>query len=133
MLAGVLALGIGVFALAGDRTPAGFVRDPGPSARHITARQAPQTLPLTDPQILDLLQRPADLGTIGDPQGCLVSLGYPTGTSILGAAPVSIGNRRVILLVVPAPKPSSVIAVVVGPDCPTAGTGVLAQTELARP
>lgn len=132
-LAAVLALFIGLFALStGDDATA-----PGPagtgetSARHLTAR--PSTMPLTEPQILRLLQRPPDLGPLDDPQPCLTSLDQPPGTRILGATPVSLGPRAAVLLVLPAPDPSSVIAVVVAPDCPADGTGVLARTVLARP
>lgn len=90
-------------------------------------------MPLTDPQILQLLQRPPDLGPLVDPQPCLNSLDHPTETRILGAAPVSLGTRPAVLLVLPAPDPSSVIAVVVAPDCPATGSGAPVRTVLARP
>lgn len=130
LLAAVLALGIGVFALAGGATDTEFSRDAGPSARHITARP---TLPVDDAQILRLLDRPPDLGTLTEPQRCLSHLGLPADTPILGAQPVLLGERPATVLVLPGGEPSSVEAVVVAPDCPAAGTGVLARTELARP
>lgn len=132
-LAAVLALGIGLVALSGgdEATDPAFARTPGTSARHLTARSP--AMPLTDPQILELLRNPPDLGPLSDPQSCLDSLDHPAETRILGAAPVTLGTRAAVLLVLPAPDPSSVIAVVVAPDCPATGTGVLARTELARP
>jgi hypothetical protein len=129
LLAIVLAVGIAVFSRFGGADVDRGTRDPAPSARHITARP---TVPLTDPQILELLQRPSDLGALDDPQGCLDALGYPAGTPVLGAQPLKLGERPAILLVLPAPHPSSVVAVAVGTDCPAGGTGVLARTELAR-
>lgn len=132
-LAAVLALGIGLVALSGGEgaTDPGFARTPGTSARHLTARSS--AMPLTGPQILELLRRPPDLGPLTDPRSCLNGLGHPAGMRILGAAPVSLGTRAAVLLVLPAPDPSSVVAVVVAPDCPAAGAGVLARTELPRP
>jgi hypothetical protein len=131
-LAAVIAVGVGLFALSGDEeTDPGFTRAPGTSARHLTARTS--TMPLTDAQILELLLRRPDVGPLRDPQACLNSLDQPAGTPILGAAPVTLGTRPAVLLVLPAVAPSAVLAVVVAPDCPTAGTGVLARTELSRP
>jgi hypothetical protein len=132
-LAAVLALGIGLFVLpdGDDTSEPGGARAPGTSARHLTARSS--AMPLTDAQILALLQRPPDLGPLVDPQHCLKSLDHGAGARILGAAPVALGTRAAVLLVLPATDPSSVVAVVVAPDCPSAGTGVLARTELARP
>ncbi|WP_149446542.1 hypothetical protein [Mycolicibacterium sp. P9-22] len=132
-LAAVLALGIGLFTLStgDDTTSPGPVGPPETSARHLTAR--PSAMPLSNPQILQLLQRPPDLGPLDYPKPCLNSLDQPAGTRILGATPVSLGARAAVLLVLPAPDPSSLIAVVVAPDCPAGGTGVLARTVLARP
>lgn len=130
VLAGVLGVGVGVVALratehADDHH---FSQPAGPSARHITARRTP--MPLTDTQILELLGRPADLGPLADPQACLNGLG---AAQVMGAAPVTLNGGPAVLLVLPAAEPRSVIAVVVAPDCPTAGSGALARTELARP
>lgn len=132
-LAAVLALGIRFFALPGGEDPAapGVDRAPATSARHLTAR--PSAMPLTDAQILQLLQRPPELGPLHDPQPCLNSLDPAVGTRILGATPVALDTRAAVLLVLPAPDPSSVLAVVVAPDCPAGDTGVLARTELPRP
>lgn len=132
-LAGVLALGLGGAALSCDDRTDGdhFRRASGPSARHITAR--PAAVPLTDAQILELLERPPDLGPLTDPRACLNGLGQPGGTRILGAAPVTLGAEPAVLLVLPAAEPTSVIAVLVAPDCPASGTGALARTELPRP
>lgn len=132
-LAAVLGLGIGLYAVSGgdDATDPGTARAPETSARHLTARSP--AMPLTDPQILALLRLPPDLGPLVDPQACLNSLNDLAETRILGAAPVSLSARPAVLLVLPAQDPSAVIAVVVAPDCPAAGTGALARTELARP
>lgn len=132
-LAAVLGLGIGLYAVSDgdDATDPGTARVPETSARHLTARSP--SMPLTDPQILALLRRPPDLGPLVNPQACLNSLNDLPETRILGAAPVSLSARPAVLLVLPALDPSAVIAVVVASDCPAAGTGALARTELARP
>lgn len=129
VLAAVLALGFGVFALADDGPDERPMREPGPTARHLTATRAPAQMPLTDTQIIALLSRPAELAALGDPQRCLRNLDYPADTPILGAAPTTLTGGPAVLLVLPGPEPASVTAVVVAPDCPAA----LARTVLARP
>lgn len=126
----MLAAGLGAVALSSDDPSDGdaFRRASGPSAKHITVR--PPALPMTDAQILALLGRPPDLGPLADPQACLNALG---AARILGAAPAAQAGRPAVLLVLPAAEPSSVVAVLVAPDCPASGTGGLARTELPRP
>lgn len=129
-LAGVLGLGLGGAALSSDDQPddAGFSRANGTSARHITAR--PARLPMTDAQIVALLERPPDVGPLADPRACLDALG---ASRILGAAPVSQAGPPAVLLVLPGADPSSLVAVVVAPDCPASGSAPLSRTVLARP
>ncbi|WP_395309272.1 hypothetical protein V4U86_28980 [Mycobacterium sp. AMU20-3851] len=129
IIAAVLAVGLGLFAMIGADADRPVSRDPGPTARHITVQRAPATVPLGDVGVLELLDQPASLGGLADPQGCLQAVGLPADTPILGARPVSTG----VLLVLPAPEPSSVIALVVAPQCPAAGAGELARTRVARP
>ncbi len=129
IVAAVFAVGLSVFAMLGGDTDREYHRDRGPTARHITVQRDPGVVPLTAPQILDLLAQPAALGALADPQRCLQSAGFAADTPILGARPVSTG----VLLVLPGAEPSTVVALVVAPDCPAPGAGVLARTQVPRP
>jgi hypothetical protein len=136
LVVGVLALGIGVFALArGGTGPAEPKPDLaiGPTAEHITVHRSPARMPLSVLQIHQLLDRPADLGALTDVQHCLGGIGYPAGTRVLGAQPVQFAERSGVLLVLPGPAETEITAVVVTPDCGTAGSGSLIRTVLPRP
>jgi hypothetical protein len=105
----------------------------GPTAGHITVSAPP--IPLSGPQIAGLLHRAPDFGPLADPQrraSCLSGLGYASSVPVLGAQPVQMGERRGELLVLAADAPSDLIALVVQPNCNSADTGLIADTQIPR-
>jgi hypothetical protein len=106
------------------------------TAEHITVSRPPMTIPLSDQQILALLDRQPDLGPFADPQrrtSCLVGLGYPADAGVLAARPVEIAGRPAILLVLPGDTPGAVAALAVAPTCSSVDTGLLADRIVNRP
>ena len=90
---------------------------------------------MSDQKILALLDQSPQLGPLADPQrvaSCLQGLGYSPATPVLGAATLSDGSPRVLLLL-PATDPKSVMALLVGADCRAADAGLLADALLTRP
>ncbi len=90
------------------------------TAEHITVSRPPMTIPLSDQQILALLDHEPDFGPLADPQrrtSCLAGLGYPADARVLGARPVEIAGRPAILLVLPGDTPGAVTALAVAPTC----------------
>jgi hypothetical protein len=111
-------------------------------ARSETARTSTQdlstgpTVPLSDAEILDLLKHSPELGTLGDPRrraSCLSGLGYSGSTAVLGAQPVKIGGSAAVLLVLPGDGRDTLAALAVRPNCSSADTGLLADTQIRRP
>jgi hypothetical protein len=103
---------------------------------HITVSRPPATIPLSDQQILALLNREADFGPLADPQrraSCLRGLGYPATARVLGARPVEVAARQAVLLVLPGDTPGVVTALAVAPTCSSADTGLLADRIVNRP
>jgi hypothetical protein len=73
---------------------------------------------------------------LADPQrraSCLSGLGYPTSTSVLGARPLAVGAASGVLLLLPGDAPRAVNAVVVGLNCSSVDTGMLAERVVIRP
>jgi hypothetical protein len=106
------------------------------TAEHITVSRPPMTIPLSDQQILALLDRQPDLGPFADPQrrtSCLAGLGYPADARVLAARPVEIAGRPAILLVLPGDTPGAVAALAVAPTCSSVDTGLLADRIVNRP
>jgi len=106
------------------------------TAEHITVSRPPMTIPLSDQQILALLDGQPDLGPFADPQrrtSCLAGLGYPADARVLAARPVEIAGRPAILLVLPGDTPGTVAALAVAPTCSSADTGLLADRIVNRP
>ena len=129
----VLAAALGAIALGRDPAP---TRPAGPTARHITVSQPAGDITLSDPQILGLLAHRPDLGPLADPQrraSCLRGLGYPVTTTVLGARTVDVKGRPGVLLLLPGDTPRAVVALVVGPTCSSADTGLLTETIVHRP
>ncbi|MDT5145967.1 MAG: hypothetical protein QOC58_612 [Mycobacterium sp.] len=127
------AIGFGTAALL--RAPA-----PAPSApttaEHITVSTPPMMIPLSQTEILALLDRSPDYGQLGDPgrrASCLTGLGYPAATQVLGAQPVDINARPGELLVLPGDTPNSLAVFAVAGNCNAADTGLLANTQVTRP
>jgi hypothetical protein len=106
------------------------------TAEHITVSRPPMTIPLSDQQILALLDHQPDLGTLADPQrrtSCLAGLGYPADARVLGGRPVEISGRSAILLVLSGDTPATVTALAVAPACSSVNTGLLADRIVDRP
>jgi len=94
------------------------------------------TIPLSDQQILALLDDRPDFGALADPHrraSCLTGLGYPAGARVLGARPVEIGGRTAVLLLLPADAPGALSAVAVAPTCSSVDTGLSADRTVHRP
>lgn len=130
--AALAAAGVGTVMLlhTPDRT-----RTADPTAERITVSK-PLGLPMTDPEVLDLLRQPPDLGPLADPQrraSCLSGLGYPTSASVLGARPLAVGAKPGVLVLLPGEAPRAVNAVVVGLNCSSIDTGLLAERVVIRP
>ncbi|WP_237570780.1 hypothetical protein [Mycolicibacterium lacusdiani] len=128
----VVGIGVAVATLGGD--------DAVPSARNtvdrITATAGPDDFPVPAAQIYGLIDGPVDAGPLSAPQrlsACLTALGYPPGTSALGARAVSAAGRAAVLLVLPGDDPRDVTAAVVDPTCGAGGDGRIATTTLRRP
>jgi len=103
---------------------------------HITVSRPAATIPLSDQQILALLDDRPDFGALADPHrraSCLTGLGYPAGARVLGARPVEIGGRTAVLLLLPADAPGALSAVAVAPTCSSVDTGLSADRTVHRP
>ncbi|MGH3636751.1 MAG: hypothetical protein ACRDTS_22220, partial [Mycobacterium sp.] len=106
------------------------------TARHVTVSHAPIVIPLSDAQILTLLDRKPDYGPLGDPQrraSCLTGLGYSPAAPVLAAQPVDIAGRPGVLLVLPDDTPGTLAVLAVTPACSSADTGLLADRLVRRP
>jgi hypothetical protein len=97
---------------------------------------AEPSVPLSDAEILALLNRSPELGTLGDPRrraSCLSGLGYPGSATVLGGQQVEIQGDPAVLLVLPGDTPDTIAALAVRPNCSSADTGLLADTQIRRP
>jgi hypothetical protein len=129
----VAATALGVANLAGPKASE-------PSS-HPGTDPTSATIPLSDAEILALLHAPRDLGVLGDPRrrsSCLSGLGYSGATVVLGGRQLAVGGQPAVLLVLaddsaPAGGTASVVALAVRPNCSTADTGLLAETQIERP
>ncbi len=103
---------------------------------HITVSRPPQTIPLSDEQILALLDSEPDLGPLSDPHrraSCLAGLGYPASARVLGARPIDIAGHPAVLVVLPGAAPGAFAALAVAPTCSSASTGLSADRIVHRP
>ena len=133
VLAALAAAGIGTAMLL---RPAGRVQSDQPTAEKITVSQPPTGFPLSEPELVELLTEPPDLGPLADAQrrsSCLAGLGYSTSTRVLGAKPIRAGGRPLVVLLMAGPTPKAVNALVVRPNCSSADTGLVADTALNQP
>jgi hypothetical protein len=106
----------------------------GPTAKMITVERS-TAIPLPHPQIIELLSRTPDYGPLTDPGrrgSCLGGLGYPPGTTVLGARPLDMRGQPGVLLLLPGDSADDVVAVVVEPGCSGAHTGLLAKSLVSR-
>jgi hypothetical protein len=95
----------------------------------------PATVPLSAAEIVGLLTRPPDLGLLGDARrrsSCLSGLGYPGPDVLLGGRQVDINGAPAVVLVLPGDTPDSVAALAVRPNCSSADTGLIADTQIRR-
>ncbi|MDT5253088.1 MAG: hypothetical protein QOH07_2039, partial [Mycobacterium sp.] len=63
---------------------------------HITVSRPPLSIPLSDQQILALVDHEPDFGPLTDPRrraSCLSGLGYPANARVLGARPIDIAGH----------------------------------------
>jgi hypothetical protein len=103
---------------------------------HITVSRPPQTIPLSDQQILALVDHEPDFGPLTDPRrraSCLSGLGYPADARVLGARPIDIAGHPAVLVVLPGDAPGDVKALAVAPTCSAANTGLSADRIVTRP
>lgn len=131
-----VALAVGVGAVALWRLPPSAPASTGPSAKYITVPPPAPDMPLTDSQILGLLDTAPDYGPLADGQrraSCLNGLGYPADETILGATPVTADGVAGVLLVLPAERTTEIVAVVVPPTCSAVDTGLVVDTVIPRP
>lgn len=108
---------------------------PTPDTAAMPARRIAETFPVPEAEILALLDRPVDLGALSNPArlaSCLTGLGYPGGTPVLGARPLSTAGPDAVLLVVDGDPPGRLAAIAVPSTCSAADTGLLAQTQLRQ-
>lgn len=127
------AIGFGTVALLHAPEP---VPDTPGDVEHITVSTPPMEIPLSHSEILGLLDRSPDYGTLSDPArraSCLTGLGYPASTQVLGARPVEINARPGVVLVIPGDSPRILAVFAVSPNCSAADTGLLANTQVPRP
>lgn len=133
-VAALLAIGLGTAALIhspGD-TPSG----PRSFDAITVASEPAPVLPLTEAELLELLDRSPEYGALADPgrrTGCLAALGYPAATPVLGAREIVINGRPGIVLLLPGTSTGTLVALAVAPNCNAADTGLLADTTVRRP
>ncbi|OBB93345.1 hypothetical protein [Mycobacterium sp. 852002-40037_SCH5390672] len=133
LCAALAAVGFGTVALL--HVPESAPDTPG-DVQHITVSTPPMEIPLSQSEILGLLDRSPDYGTLSDPArraSCLTGLGYPASTQVLGARPVEINARPGVVLVIPGDSPHVLAVYAVSPNCSAADTGLLANTQIPRP
>ena len=133
LTAGAVAAWLGVSALIAQPAP---MPSRPTTVERITVSRPPPVIPLSDQQIVALLDRQPDFGPLGDPRrraSCLAGLGYPANTRVLGARPVDIAGHPAVLLVLPGDAPEALAALAVAPTCSSANTGLSADRTLHRP
>ena len=136
----VAAIAVGTAALI--NAPAPTPSTPA-TAEHITVSTPPPVIPLSQAQILALLDGSPDYGPLAGPlssplndpprrASCLTGLGFPASTRVLGAKPVEINARPGVLLVLPGDTPNELAVFAVALNCSAADTGLLANTQIPR-
>ncbi|OBI44281.1 hypothetical protein A5707_03630 [Mycobacterium kyorinense] len=133
LAAAATAVGLGTAALIAAPAPAPTSPT---TAQHITVSRPPAMIPLSDAQILALLDAAPDYGPLVDPgrrATCLSGLGYPASAAVLGAQPIQITGHPGVLLVLAGDTPDTVRALAVAPSCNSANTGLLADRVVPRP
>jgi hypothetical protein len=138
----VAATGLAAATVAAWLGTAALISSPTPTpsrpttAEHITVSRPPMMIPLSDQQILALLDDKPDFGPLADPQrrtSCLAGLGYRADAQVLGGRPVQIAGRPAVVLVFPGDTPGTLTALAVAPTCSSVDTGLLADRLVHRP
>jgi hypothetical protein len=127
-----VAIGVGTVALINAPTPTPSTQK---TAEHITVSTPPMVIPLSQAQILGLLNRSPDYGPLNDPArraSCLTGLGYPASTQVLGAQQIDINARPGVLLVLRGDTPENLVVLAVALNCSAADPGLLASTQVPR-
>jgi hypothetical protein len=133
LAAAAAAAWLGVSALI---TPPAPIPSRPTTIEHITVSRPPQTIPLSDQEIVALLDRAPDFGPLTDPRrraSCLAGLGYSADARVLGARPVDVTGHPAVLLVLPGDAPETLAALAVAPTCSAANTGLSADRIVHRP
>jgi hypothetical protein len=128
----VAAVGVGTAALVNAPTPTPSTQI---TAEHITVSTPPMAIPLSQDQLLALLDHSPDYGPLNDPArraSCLTGLGYPASTRVLGAQPIVINARPGVVLVIPGDTPDGLTVFAVAFSCSAADTGLLVSTQIPR-
>ncbi|MDQ2628669.1 MAG: hypothetical protein M3Y90_16955 [Actinomycetota bacterium] len=132
--AALLAVGLGAAALI--RFPGDTPSGPRSFDAITVASEPAPVLPLTEAEILELLDRTPEYGPLTDPgrrAGCLTALGYPAATTALGAREIAVNGHPGIVLLLPGASADTIVALAVAPNCSSADTGLLADTTVRRP
>jgi hypothetical protein len=138
----VAVLGLTAVAVAAWLGTRALITAPGSTTsrpttiEHITVSRPPQTIPLSDQQIVAVVDHEPDFGPLTDPRrraSCLSGLGYPANARVLGARPIDIAGHPAVLLVLPGEAPGDVKALAVAPTCSAANTGLSADRIVTRP
>jgi hypothetical protein len=136
----VAAIGVGTAALLNLPAPTPSTEA---TAEHITvsrpASEPALVIPLSQPQILGLLDHRPDFGPPGGPledpprrASCLRGLGYPPSVAVLGARPIEVNSRPAVLLVLPGDTPNDLAVFAVALNCSAVDTGLMASTQVPR-
>lgn len=128
--AALTAAGLGTVMLLRSNEPSATT-----SAQHLTEDPPPVTVPLSDAEIVSLLSRPPDLGTLSDARrlaSCLSGLGYSASDTVLGGRQAEINGSPAVVLVLPGDTPDTVAVLAVRPICSSADTELLADTQIRR-
>lgn len=132
-VAALTAIGVGTLTLLSAPGP---TADRSPTLQPITVTAAPTaTIPLSESQIIAVLDRVPDFGPLTDARhrsSCLGALGYRPDTAVLGAQPIQVDGRPAMLLLLPGEQADTVVALAVAPNCNSADTGLVADTIVHR-
>lgn len=132
--AALIAIGLGTVALI--RLPGDTSSSPRSLDAITVASEPTAVLPLSETEILELLDRRPEYGPLADAArrtGCLAGLGYPASTRVLGAREVEVNGHPGVVLVLPGTSAGTIVALAVAPNCSSADTGLLADTTVRRP
>ena len=134
--AGLAAVTVAVaIAVPALRQPPGITPANTPtSIQHITVD--PIRIPLSAAELLGLRDRAPDFGPLADDRrrsACLAALGYPGGSPIRGAAPITVAGHPAVLLLLDGEQPGSYVGIAVRPTCNAADSAALTETVVPGP